>query len=152
MPEDFLCKKRSQSCLYSITTWKTFVGVGAKNALIYLTTICLINAVLNIFCICWRLSNAFSSTNKWQVEKKNDMNGGLKDLLITAMVNLVWILIQTFILSEELWVEVCDIVQEAAIKILPKKKKYKRAKWLSEAALQIPEKRREAKGKGEKER
>ena len=86
------------------------------------------------------------------MEKKNDMNGGLKDLLITAMVNLVWILIQTFILSEELWVEVCDIVQEAAIKILPKKKKYKRAKWLSEAALQIPEKRREVKGKGEKER
>ena len=53
---------------------------------------------------------------------------------------------------EELWSEVHDIVQEAAIKTIPKKKKCKRAKWLSEEALQIAEKRREAKGKGEKER
>ena len=53
---------------------------------------------------------------------------------------------------EELWTEVCDIVQEAGIKIIPKKKKCKKAKWLSEEALQIAEKRREAKGKGEKER
>ena len=53
---------------------------------------------------------------------------------------------------EELWTEVCDIVQEAVIKTFPQKKKCKKAKWLSEAALQIPEKRREAKGKGEKER
>ena len=45
-----------------------------------------------------------------------------------------------------------NIVQEAGIKIIPKKKKYKKAKWLSEEALQIAEKRREAKGKGEKER
>jgi len=50
---------------------------------------------------------------------------------------------------EELWTEVCDILQEAVIKIIPKKKKYKRAKWLSEEALQIAEKRREAKGKEE---
>ena len=47
---------------------------------------------------------------------------------------------------------VCDIVQEAMIKTIPKKKKCKKAKWLSEEALQIAEKRREAKGKGEKER
>ena len=47
--------------------------------------------------------------------------------------------------------EVCDIGQEAVIEIIPKKKKCKRAKWLSEEALQITEKRREAKGKGEKE-
>ena len=53
---------------------------------------------------------------------------------------------------EELWTEVCGIVQEAAIKTIPKKKKCKKAKWLSEEALQIAEKRREAKGKGEKER
>ena len=53
---------------------------------------------------------------------------------------------------EELWIEVHDIVQEAVIKIIFKKKKCKRAKWLSEEALQIAEKRREAKGKGEKER
>ena len=53
---------------------------------------------------------------------------------------------------EELWMEVCDIVQEAVIKTIPKKKKWKKAKWLSEEALQIAEKRREAKGKGEKER
>ena len=53
---------------------------------------------------------------------------------------------------EELWTEVCNIVQEAVIKTILKKKKYKKAKWLSEEALQIAEKRREAKGKGEKER
>ena len=45
-----------------------------------------------------------------------------------------------------------DIVQEAVIKTIPRKKKYKRAKWLSEESLQIAEKRREVKGKGEKER
>ena len=55
-------------------------------------------------------------------------------------------------MPEELWMEVRDIVQEAVIKIMPKKKKCKKAKWLSEEALQIAEKRREAKGKGEKER
>ena len=53
---------------------------------------------------------------------------------------------------EELWVGVCDIVQEAVIKTIPKKKKCKKEKWLSEEALQSAEKRREAKGKGEKER
>ena len=53
---------------------------------------------------------------------------------------------------EELWMEVCDIVQEEGIKTIPKKKKCKKAKWLSEEALQIPEEKREAKGKGEKER
>ena len=53
---------------------------------------------------------------------------------------------------EELWTEVRDIIQEAVIKTIPKKKKCKRAKWLSEEALQIAEKRRDAKGKGEKER
>ena len=52
---------------------------------------------------------------------------------------------------EELWTEVHDIVQEAVIKTIPKKKKCKKAKWLSEEALQIAEKRRKAKGKGEKE-
>ena len=53
---------------------------------------------------------------------------------------------------EELWAEVPDIVQEAVIKAIPKKKKCKKAKLLSEEALQIDVKRREAKGKGEKER
>ena len=52
---------------------------------------------------------------------------------------------------EELRTEVPDIVQEAGIKTIPKKKKCKRQKWLSEEALQIAEERREAKGKGEKE-
>ena len=56
------------------------------------------------------------------------------------------------IVPEELWMEVCDIVQETGIKSIPKKKKYKKAKWLSEEALQIAVKRREAKSKGEKER
>ena len=55
-------------------------------------------------------------------------------------------------MPEELWIEVHDIVQEAVIKIIPKKKKRKKAKWLSEEALQIAEKRRKAKGKGAKER
>ena len=53
---------------------------------------------------------------------------------------------------EELWMEVCDIVQEAVIKTVPKKKKWKKAKLLSEEALQIAVRRREVKGKGEKER
>ena len=53
-------------------------------------------------------------------------------------------------LPEELWTEFGDIVQEVVIKTIPKKKKCKKAKWLSEEALQIAEKRREAKGKGEK--
>ena len=53
---------------------------------------------------------------------------------------------------EELWTAVCDTVQEVGIKTIPKKKKFKKAKWLSEEALQITEQRREAKGKGEKER
>ena len=53
---------------------------------------------------------------------------------------------------DELWTQVCDTVQEAVIKIIPKKKKCKKAKWLSEEGLQIAEKRREVKGKGEKER
>ena len=50
---------------------------------------------------------------------------------------------------EELWMEVCDIVQEAGIKTIPKEKKCKKAKWLSQEALQIAVKRREGKGKGE---
>ena len=55
-------------------------------------------------------------------------------------------------MPEELWTEVPYIVQEAMIKTTPKKKKCKKAKWFSKEALQIAEKRREAKGKGEKER
>ena len=55
-------------------------------------------------------------------------------------------------MPEELWTEVRDIVQEAVIKTIPKKKKCKKAKWLSEEALQIAVKRRKAKDKGEKER
>ena len=53
---------------------------------------------------------------------------------------------------EELWTEVCDSVQQAGIKTIPKKKKCKKAKWLSEEDLQITVKRRDVKGKGEKER
>ena len=55
-------------------------------------------------------------------------------------------------MPEELWMEVCDIVQEAGIKTIPKKKKCKKAKWLSKEALQTAVKRRDVKGKGEKER
>ena len=52
---------------------------------------------------------------------------------------------------EELWTEVCNIIQEVVIKTIPKKKKCKKAKWRSGEALQIAVKRREAKRKGEKE-
>ena len=55
-------------------------------------------------------------------------------------------------MPEELWMEVHDIVQEVVIKTIPKKKKCKKVKWLSEEALQIAEKIREAKGRGGKER
>ena len=55
-------------------------------------------------------------------------------------------------MPEELWMEICDTVQDAVIKTIPKKKKCKKAKWLSEEALQVAEKRRGAKGKGEEER
>ena len=55
-------------------------------------------------------------------------------------------------MPDELWTEVCDIVQETGVKTIPMEKKCKKAKWLSDEALQIAEKRREAKGKGEKER
>ena len=53
-------------------------------------------------------------------------------------------------MRKELWTEAHDTVQEAVIKTIPKKKKCKKAKWLSEAALEVAEKRREMKGKGEK--
>ena len=54
--------------------------------------------------------------------------------------------------SEELWTEVCNVVQEAVTKTIPKKKKCKKAKWLSKKALQIAEEKREVKGKEERER
>ena len=53
---------------------------------------------------------------------------------------------------EEIWMEVCDIVQKGVIKTIPKEKKCKKAKWLSEEGLQIAVNRTEAKGKGEKKR
>ena len=53
-------------------------------------------------------------------------------------------------MPEELWMEVCDTVQETVVKTIPKKQKCKKAKWLSEEALQIAVNRREVKGKGEK--
>ena len=55
-------------------------------------------------------------------------------------------------MTEKLWTEVHDIIQKAVIKTIPKKKKFKKAKWLSNEALQIAEKSGEAKGKGEKKR
>ena len=54
-------------------------------------------------------------------------------------------------MPEELWMEVCNTVQEVVTKTISKKKKYQEAKWLSEEVLQIAEKRREVKGKGERE-
>ena len=55
-------------------------------------------------------------------------------------------------MPDELWMELHDIIQKTGIKTIPKKKKCKKAKWLSEEALQIAEKRRDVKSKGEKER
>ena len=55
-------------------------------------------------------------------------------------------------MPDELWTEVCDIVQETGIKTIPMEQKCKKTKWLSEEALQIAVKRREVKSKGEKER
>ena len=55
-------------------------------------------------------------------------------------------------MPEELWMEVCNTVQEAVTKTMPQKKKCKKVKWFSEEALQIAEKRRESEGKGERER
>ena len=55
-------------------------------------------------------------------------------------------------MPDELWMEVHDVVHETGIKTIPKQKKHKKAKWLSEEALQIAVKRREGKSKGEKER
>ena len=67
-----------------------------------------------------------------------DMTNKFKELYLIVRV------------PEELWTEVCDIVQETGIKAITKKKKYKKAKWLSEEALQIAVKRREVKSQGEK--
>ena len=55
-------------------------------------------------------------------------------------------------MPDELWMEVCDTVQETGIKTIPMEKKCKKAKWLSENALQIAVKRKEVKSKGERER
>ena len=55
-------------------------------------------------------------------------------------------------MPDELWAEVCDTVQETGVKTIPMEKKCKKAKWLSEEALQVAVKRREVKSKGEKER
>ena len=65
------------------------------------------------------------------------------------MYNLI---VDPYRVPDELWTEVCDIVQETGSKTIPMEKKCEKAKWLSGEALQIAEKRREAKGKREKER
>ena len=63
-----------------------------------------------------------------------------------------WLSEEALQIPEEQWTEVCNIVQEVVIKTIPKKKKCKMVKWRTEEVLQVVEKRREAKGKGEKER
>ena len=82
---------------------------------------------------------------------RNDLNTILYDYTVEVR-NRFKGLDLTDRVPEELWTEDHDIVQEAWIKTIPKKKQCKKAKWLSDEALQIAEKRREAKGKGEKER
>ena len=73
-------------------------------------------------------------------------------MIIVEVINRSKGLDLTERVPEETWTEVSDTVQEVAVKTIPKKKKCKKAKWLAEEALQIAEKRREVKGKGEKER
>ena len=73
-------------------------------------------------------------------------------MIIVEVINRSKGLDLTERVPEETWMEVSDTVQEVAVKTIPKKKKCKKAKWLAEEALQIAVKRREAKGRGEKER
>ena len=73
-------------------------------------------------------------------------------LFLYNIYSHLYYIIFIFILSDELWTEVCDIIQETGSKTIPKKKKCKKANWLSEEALKIAQKRREAKSKGEKGR
>ena len=86
---------------------------------------------------------------KKEMERVNINILGISELKWTGMGELLDLIDRV---PEELWTEVRDIVQETGIKTIPKKQKCKKAKWLSEEALQIAKKRREAKGKGEKER
>ena len=80
-----------------------------------------------------------------------DLNQILYDYTVEVM-NRFKVLDLIDRVPEELWTEVCDIVQETVIKTIPKKKKCKKTKWLSEEALQIVEERREVKSKGERKR
>ena len=82
-------------------------------------------------------------------ESKFELSRGVIEVLV---MDLVMALDLRDRLPEELWVEVCDIVQEAVMKTIPKKKKCKQAKCLSEEAIQIVDKKGEMKSKGEKER
>ena len=94
-----------------------------------------------------RDKTAFLSDQCKEIEENNRM-GKIRDLFKKLEIQGI----SFDRVPEELWVELCDILQEAGIKTIPKKNKCKKAKWLSEEALQIAVKRREAKGKGEKER
>ena len=76
----------------------------------------------------------------------------MAQLVLMPMIPNVNLTTNLIAVPDELWTEVRDIVQETGIKTIPMEKKCKKAKWLSEEASQIAEKRREAKGKGEKER
>ena len=82
---------------------------------------------------------------KKEMERVNINILGISELKWTGMGELLDLIDRV---PEELWTEVRDIVQETGIKTIPKKQKCKKAKWLSEEALQIAKKRREAKGKG----
>ena len=86
---------------------------------------------------------------KKEMERVNINILGISELKWTGMGELLDLIDRV---PEELWTEVHDIVQETGIKTIPKKQKCKKAKWLSEEALQIAKKRRDTKGKGEKER
>ena len=81
----------------------------------------------------------------------NDLNQMAYDYIVEVMNRFKGLDLVDKV-PEELWIEVCNILQEAVTKTIPKKKKCNKAKWLSEEALQIAEERREVKSKGERER
>ena len=86
------------------------------------------------------------------IQVRYDLNQILYDYTVEVTNRFKGLDLIRGIRPEEQWTEVCDIVQEAVTKTIPKKKKSKKANWLSEEAFQIAEKRREAKGKREIER
>ncbi|KAF7251528.1 Craniofacial development protein 2 [Varanus komodoensis] len=152
-------KGRVRCCkdLYSIGTWNVrSMNQGKLDVVKQEVTRLNIN-ILGISELKWTGMGEFNSDdNQLKVGKSTrplrvDLNH-IPDEYTVEVTNRFKELVLIDRVPEELWTEVRNIVQEAATKTIPKKKKCKKAKWLSEEALQIAEERREVKGKGERER